>query len=178
MSITLVSKQGEKFSVPQKIGVMSELIQGVIENDPDSLEEIPINVSTDHLKIFIAYCEHYNFSKKQTTIIHPLISNQPEEFIKDEWERAFITKYDQNMVIDLLEAANYLNCPALFELCCAVIAADFKGKDFEELKKEYGLYDVEYTPEDEEEIMKEYPWILEESEARIQKLKADNGGLP
>ena len=107
-------------------------------------------MSTDHLKIFIAYCEHYNFSKKQTTIICPLISCQPEEFIKDEWERAFITKYDQNTVINLLEAANYLNCPALFELCCAVVAAYFKGKDLEELKKEHELYDLEYTPEDEE----------------------------
>ena len=107
-----------------------------------------------------------------------MISNKPEEFIKDEWERAFITKYDENMVIDILAAANYLNCPALFELCCAVVAAHFKDKDFEEMKKQYGLYDVEYTPEDEEEIMKEYSWILEDVEARIQKLKADNGGLP
>ena len=70
---------------------------------------------------------------------------------------------------------NFINCPALFELCCAVIAADFKGKDFEEIKKQYGLDDVEYTPEDEEEIMKEYPWIMEETEARIKKLREENG---
>jgi hypothetical protein len=56
-----------------------------------------------------------------------------------------------------------------------MVAADFKAKEFEEIKKEYGLYDVEYTPADEEEIMKEHPWILEESEARIRKLKAESG---
>jgi len=70
---------------------------------------------------------------------------------------------------------NFINCPALFELCCAVIGAEFKGKDFEEIKKQYGLDDVEYTPEDEEEIMKEYPWIMEETEARIKKLREENG---
>jgi hypothetical protein len=56
-----------------------------------------------------------------------------------------------------------------------MVAADFKAKEFEDIKKDYGLYDVEYTPAEEEEIMKDHPWILEESEKRIKKLKQDNG---
>jgi hypothetical protein len=56
-----------------------------------------------------------------------------------------------------------------------MVAAEFKAKEFEDIKKEYGLYDVEYTPADEEEIMKEHPWILEESENRIKRLREENG---
>lgn len=58
-----------------------------------------------------------------------------------------------------------------------MVAADFKAKEFDEIKKQYGLQDVEYTPADEEEILKEFPWIIEESENRIKKLKQDNGVL-
>ena len=175
MSVVLVSKEGEKFIVPKGVGVMAELIQNVIENDPDCTEDIPVGISSVPLKCFLEYCDHYNYTKDKTSIVHPLISTKPEEFITDVWERNFIAKYDQDFIIDLLEAMNFINCPALFELCCAVIAADFKGKDFEEIKKQYGLDDVEYTPEDEEEIMKEYPWIMEETEARIKKLREENG---
>ncbi len=49
-------------------------------------------------------------------------------------------------------AANYFNIPAIFELCCASIAAFFKGKDFEKIKHDFGLGDVVYTPEDEEKL--------------------------
>ena len=66
---------------------------------------------------------------------------------------------------------------AILSFSNAVVASDFKGKDFEELKKEYGLYDVEYTPEDEEEIMKEYPWISEESESIKQLLSANDANI-
>lgn len=173
--VTIVSKSGDKFQVDTRIERMSELLENVIANDPDGTEDIPVNVPSGPLKAFLTYCEHYNYEKEKTTIVYPLVSSKPEDFITDEWERSFIQQFDQTTILDLLEAANFLNCPALFELCCAMVAADFKAKEFEELKKEYGLYDVEYTPEDEEEIMKEHPWILEESEARIKKLKAENG---
>lgn len=153
------------------------LIANVIENDPDGTEEIPLNVSSEALQSFLDYCEHYQYAKDKTTIVHPLVSNKPEDFITDEWERKFITHYDQNQILDLLEAANYLDAPAFFELCCAMIAADFKSKEFEDMKKQYGLHDVEYTPADEEEIMREHPWIFEESENRIKKLKQDSGIL-
>lgn len=51
----------------------------------------------------------------------------------------------------MIEYSNFLNLPAIFELCCASVAAMFKGKSFENIKKDFGI-DEEYTPEDEEEL--------------------------
>ena len=94
MSVVLVSKEGEKFVVSKSVGVMAELIQNVIENDPECTEDIPVGINSVPLKCFLEYCEHYNYTKDKTTIVHPLISTKPEEFITDVWERNFITKYD------------------------------------------------------------------------------------
>ena len=91
MSVQLVSKQGIKFEVPSAIGKMSELIQNVIENDPDATEEIPLAINTEPLKCVLDYCAHYNYQKEKTTIVSPLVSCKPEDFITDEWERKFIT---------------------------------------------------------------------------------------
>ena len=129
--VTLVSKEGEKFKVSSKISNMSLLIGNMLEDNEDMEESIPlVQISSKHLKIVIEYCKHFNFSKTQTDIIAPLVSKNPQDFIKDDWERKFITKYSENELIELIGAANVMNIPALFELCCAMIARELKGANF------------------------------------------------
>jgi len=70
-------------------------------------------------------------------------------------------------------AANYFNISAIFELCCAAIAALFKGEDFDKIKGDFGLQDVIYTPEDEENLKAEYPWIQEQAEKKIAEIQAE-----
>ena len=106
-------------------------------------------------------------------MIAPLPSKHPQEFITDKREHAFIQRFSEEELIDLIGATNFMNVPALFELCCAMIASELKGKDFNQMKKKYGLDDVEFTPADEEEIMRVNPWILAEAEEKIAKLKMD-----
>lgn len=52
----------------------------------------------------------------------------------------------------MIEHSNFLDIPALFELSCAAIGAMFKGKNFEQVKKDFGLEDETFTPEEEEEL--------------------------
>ena len=52
----------------------------------------------------------------------------------------------------MIEVSNFLNIPAIFELSCASIAATFKGKNFEQVKKDFGLEDENFTPEEEEAL--------------------------
>jgi hypothetical protein len=61
-------------------------------------------------------------------------------------EREFMRKFDLEKTIKLLEAANFMDIPALFELCCASIACEFRGKSFDDVKKQFGLDEAEYTP--------------------------------
>ena len=101
----------------------------------------------------------------------------PSEFIKDEWERSFVESFTEDQLVDLLQAANYLNIPALFELCCAKIASEYKGKSFDDIRTKYGLEDVEFTQADEEEILKQYPWIVRETQEKIDAMKQNANGV-
>ena len=154
--ITLITKDGQEFKVSPEIKNMSILLQNMLEDSGDDYSEsIPLGqVPSQYMTPILEYCEHYKFAKTATTIQHPLQSKDPAEFIQDPWEREFIVRFTEEELIDMIQATNYLNIPALFELCCAKVAAEYKGKDFNEIKKKYGLDDVEFTPEDEEEILK------------------------
>jgi len=125
------------------------------------------------MELIVEYCKHFNFTKTATDIEKPLISKDPKVFIKDDWEREFIEKLDLDAKCELLMAANYFNISAIFELCCATIAAFFKGKDFDKIKGDFGLQDVTYTPEDEEKLKAEYPWIQEQAEKKIAEIQAE-----
>ena len=59
--VTLVSKEGEKFTVSSEIQNMSQLIHDMLEDNDEAMEEdIPLaNVTSKFMKIIIEYCEHH-----------------------------------------------------------------------------------------------------------------------
>ena len=111
---------------------MSILIANMLEDSGDDCSEpVPLpGVPSRYLAKIIAYCELHNFSKTQTDLVFPLPSKNPSEFITDPRELQFITQFSEDELIELLAATNFMHVPPLFELCCAMIAAELKGKDF------------------------------------------------
>ena len=153
---------------------MSRLVEEALLDSADEVATLTAaDINEKELKLIIAYCEHHKFEKTSSEIEHPLPSKDPKVFIKDEFDRDFIGQLDLDAKCELLMAANYFDIPALFELCCATIAAFFKGKDFEKIKADFGLQDVTYTPEDEEKLKQEYPWIMEQAEKKIAEIQAE-----
>jgi len=152
---------------------MSKMIdESLMDNDQEVVELSSNDVALKEMQLIVDYCKHFNFAKIASDIEKPLTSKDPKIFIKDDFERDFVEKLDLDSKCELLMAANYFNIPAIFELCCASIAAFFKGKDFDKIKGDFGLQDVTYTPEDEEKLKADYPWIQEQAEKKIAEIQA------
>ena len=151
---------------------MSVLVNNTLEMNECEEAEIMLSDCTEPMiKLVIEYCEHFKYAKTETEIKKPLISKDPNVFITDEFERSFMEKLSFDEKCELYTAANLLNVPPLFELLAASIAAWFKGKSYDEVKGDFGLQDVPFTPADEEEIKKENPWIEEQAKRKIEALK-------
>lgn len=119
---------------------MSKLIdEALMDNSSDNAEIVASDVHSNELNLIISYCENFKFEKTNTDIEHPLPSKDPKIYIKNDWEREFALKLDLDATCELLMAANYFNIPAIFELCCAQVAAFFKGKEFDKIKGDFGL---------------------------------------
>lgn len=158
--VILESKDGEKIDVPKKVIMMSGLIKDMLEEDaPDDDEDmehketptIPIpNVEEKPLKKVIEYCQNH-WNNKADPIEKPL-KGRIEEVIS-EWDRRFL-EIDQQLLIELIMAANYLNIKDLLDLTCAKVASMIKGKSPEQIRDMFGIKN-DFTPEEEEKIREE-----------------------
>jgi S-phase kinase-associated protein 1 len=125
----------------------------------DAMEDaIPIpNVNAAVLKKVIDWCEHHKHdapssneddsdSRKKTTDI-------------EEWDQKFM-QVDQEMLFEIILAANYLDIKALLDVGCKTVANMIKGKSPEEIRKTFNIQN-DFTPEEEDQIRRENEWAEE-----------------
>ncbi|TKA35255.1 E3 ubiquitin ligase complex SCF subunit sconC [Friedmanniomyces endolithicus] len=155
-SVKLVSSDNVEIVTERKIAERSMLIKNMIEDlGAPGEEPIPImNVSEAVLRKVLEWCtQHKNDpaptqdddaeSRKKTTDI-------------EEWDQKFM-QVDQEMLFEIILAANYMDIKALLDVGCKTVANMIKGKSPEEIRKTFNIQN-DFTPEEEEQIRRENEW--------------------
>ena len=136
--IFLVTQDQIKIKVDRRISQMSAVINDALgDNESSDLEDLEEGwptvpcclVNKEELDLIITYCSHFEFVKEFDTIPQPIPKggfDNMGDWLKNDWERMFIQNIKMANLVRLLQSANYLNIPALIELCCATIACLFK----------------------------------------------------
>lgn len=73
-----------------------------------------------------------------------------------DWDQKFIN-VDQEMLFEIILAANYLDIKPLLDVGCKTVANMIKGKTPEEIRKLFNIQN-DFTPEEEAQIKKENEW--------------------
>ncbi|ODQ81863.1 hypothetical protein BABINDRAFT_160094, partial [Babjeviella inositovora NRRL Y-12698] len=155
--VIIVSSDNGKFPVEQKVAEKSVLIKKMIEDlAPNGLEEdfeIPTpNVRSNVLKAVLEWCEHHKDTEfpdeddDDTRKITPV----------DDWDKNFL-QVDQEMLYEIILAANYLNIRPLLDAGCKVVAEMIRGKSPEEIRKTFNIVN-DFSPEEEAAIKRENEW--------------------
>mmetsp|Transcript_17833 Transcript_17833/g.38219 ORF Transcript_17833/g.38219 Transcript_17833/m.38219 type:complete len:163 (-) Transcript_17833:301-789(-) len=153
--LTLKSSQGEIFEVDLEVACMSTLIKNMVE-DSGNDEEIPLpNVKTPILSKIIDYCK-YHKEVPAEDIQKPLKSNNLVECGVSEWDAEYVN-IEQEVLFELILAANYLDIKSLLDLTCAKVASMIKGKNTEEIRKQFNIVN-DFTPEEEAQVREENRW--------------------
>eukprot|EP00761_Pharyngomonas_kirbyi_P011151 gb/GECH01011176.1/.p1 GENE.gb/GECH01011176.1/~~gb/GECH01011176.1/.p1 ORF type:complete len:161 (+),score=31.30 gb/GECH01011176.1/:1-483(+) len=157
--VELISKDNETFKVKREICSLSGLLSDMLEDtEADDTPSIPVpNVESKALKKVIEYCEYHN-NNRADEIEKPL-KGKIEDVIC-EWDKNFLD-IEQDLLIELIMAANYLNIKDLLDLTCAKVASMIKGKSPEEIRQMFGI-ENDFTPEEEEKIKEENRWCEEQ----------------
>ena len=152
-------------------------VQSLTDNDDADAEsenratwpEIPcFLVKREFIKLIVEYCEHFDYYRELDIIPMPIGKpgvDERHKWLEDQWSAEWIGKMKLHQLTQLLLAANYLNVPALIELCCATLASIYKCQEFNKIKKEIdqvGLEGIKYTHEEDQELMEKYSWVLED----------------
>ncbi|BCS03935.1 SCF ubiquitin ligase subunit skpA [Aspergillus luchuensis] len=152
--LTFISGDGVHIECERDVAERSLLIKNMLEDLGDANEEIPIpNVNEAVLKKVIEWCRHHkndppstgeeDDSRRKTTDI-------------DEWDQKF-TQVDQEMLFEIILAANYLDIKGLLDVGCKTVANMIKGKSPEEIRKTFNIQN-DFTPEEEDQIRRENEW--------------------
>ena len=92
------------------------------------------------------------------THVQPLKSGDISNLVP-EWYSNFVS-IDQEMLFELILAANYMEIHQLIDLTCATVTTMIRGKSNEEIRNTFNLT-VEFTPEQEKEIRDANKWCEE-----------------
>ena len=104
----LKSKDGKIFEADENILQHSEFLKGVIKDFPNNDQALEITeVNSKSLEKVIEYLKHYEIEKPKE-IPRPLPGPDLKALLS-EWDYNFITPISIEEVIDLINAANYLN---------------------------------------------------------------------
>ena len=88
----------------------------------------------------------------------PLKSANMSEVVQ-EWYATFVS-VDQEILFELILAANYMDIKPLLDLTCATIASMIKGKTPEEIRKTFNIIN-DFTPQEEAQVREENKWCEE-----------------
>ncbi len=155
--LNLHAQDGAAFTVKRKVALGSELIKTMTENDKDETN-IPLpNVKGNILEKVIAYLEHHVHNPAKE-IERPLRSANMREVV-EQWDADFV-EVEQEVLFEMILAANYMDIKPLLDLTCAKVASMLKGKTPEEIRKKFNIQN-DFTPEEEEAVRAENKWAEE-----------------
>merc|ERR1719266_49487 len=153
--LKLKSSQGEIFEVELEAASMSMLIKNMAD-DSGTDEEIPLlKVDTAILSKVIDYCKYHKDSPPEE-IQKPLKSTNLIECGVSEWDAEYVN-IEQEVLFEIILAANYLDIKSLLDLTCAKVASMIKGKNTEEIRKQFNIVN-DFTPEEEAQVREENRW--------------------
>merc|ERR1712110_191177 len=105
----------------------------------------------------IDFCKHH-IADPMPEIEKPLKSANMAEVVS-EWDAKFVD-IDQELLFELILAANYIDIKSLLDLTCAKVASMIKGKTPEEIRKTFNIQN-DFTPDEEEAVRAENKWAEE-----------------
>jgi S-phase kinase-associated protein 1 len=157
VKLKLQSQEGQIFEVEDSVACKSQLIKNMVE-DSGTDEEIPLpNVKSEVLEKVIEYCRHYKDISPEE-IKKPLPSANLSEVVP-AWDASFV-ELPQEMLFELILAANYLDIKGLLDLTCAKVASMIKGRSPEEIRRTFNI-ENDFTPEEEAQVREENRWAEE-----------------
>ncbi|KIW21732.1 E3 ubiquitin ligase complex SCF subunit sconC [Cladophialophora immunda] len=158
--LVLQSSDGEDIEVDCVVAERSILIKNAVGDlGKGAMEEvIPIpNVEAAVLKKVIEWCTHHQTDPPTTGED----DKDPRKKTPDinEWDQKFM-QVDQEMLFNIILAANYLDIKPLLDTGCKTVANMIKGKSPEEIRQTFNIKN-DFAPGEEDQIRRENEWAEE-----------------
>ena len=165
--IELQTEDGSKYEVSWEAAQLSEFIKTMVIEDESSdededeneekLQEIPVpNIKKDVLDKVMEFCQVLADNKDWVGKARDILPIKSGNIIVPDWYATYI-EVDDEMLVKLIEGANYLVIFQLENLALAKVASKMFGKTPEEICGMFGIKN-DFTPEEEDRVRNEGRW--------------------
>ncbi|CAD6576331.1 MAG: hypothetical protein TREMPRED_001663 [Tremellales sp. Tagirdzhanova-0007] len=151
--VILQTSDEEQFTVEKRVAERSSMIKVMLDDLPAQEAIIPLpNVSSSVLSKVLEYCDHHKGEPL------PAPDADPDRKTSEigEWDARFI-QVDQEMLFEIILAANYLDIKPLLDVGCKTVANMIKGKTPEQIRLLFNITN-DFSEEEEDQIKRENEW--------------------
>lgn len=106
------------------------------------------------MKKVIEYCEHHKDDPTPPAEDESGKSKRNTEI--SQWDASFL-QIDQEMLFEIILAANYLDIKPLLDIGCKTVANMIRDKSPEEIRRTFNISN-DFSPEEEAQIRSENEW--------------------
>lgn len=164
----VTTEDGTAFIVGRRVAEQSETLKNLIEDVGDITQVIQLpNVTGKVYEKVIEFCKHALLLKQEQKQEQKQEEEAEDEKKLTEWEESFVKDMENDFLVSVLLAANFLEVKPLLELMCTALARRMDNKSVQELREMLSL-ENDFTPEEEEENAKENEWVEEIPMAEIE----------
>ncbi|MCL7025134.1 hypothetical protein MKW94_002116 [Papaver nudicaule] len=162
--VTLKTSDNKTFVVKKSTVLISETIRHLIEDDCAE-DVIPLqNITGEVLeKVLVFLKKHAPVMEFLYGPVEP--TDEEREKVADEimmWDTEFIEGLESDqMLFDLIFAANYLDISTLMELTCEVVARKIRDMTPEQIR-DYLRIENDYSPEAEAKVRADNAWAFKQ----------------
>ncbi|CAM9110502.1 unnamed protein product [Ectocarpus sp. 13 AM-2016] len=171
-TVTLVSMDGDGFVVEASAIKVSKLLNAMVDGSTENAaKEIPLpNMRSNVVAKVVEFCQHHQTDPMtdipKASAASYLLLICPVQFGKtvgdhvQEWYSTFVKALGDEMLFEMLLAANYLDLSPLLELCAATVGLRAMNKTPEEIQREFNIKEP-FSPEVERTLRQENKWSTE-----------------
>lgn len=154
--VKLRTSDGMRFSLTKSVVSCSKSLRTMIES-------VQNNQSTSYAEyIYLPFVDSYTLEKVvEWQAIHAAQPDHQDATCMQQCtpklspsERAFLESLDEEKLLTVLHAANYLNIERLYDSCCRFMAKKWEGKRVDEIRRMYGIVS-DLSAEEENQILQE-----------------------
>ncbi len=161
--ITLLEAPDYRREISPQAVALCGLLVDLVGDEPAGQAadvDVPVDVATPLLMDKVLEFLVHHQDNPMRPIEKPIKSNVMTEIV-DEWDANFMAlEGNQETMVDLILAANYLNCQSLLELGILKIACMIKDKEPDHVKEMFGI-DGASTPEQDKQVREANPWVFD-----------------
>ncbi|KAJ3708324.1 hypothetical protein LUZ61_012029 [Rhynchospora tenuis] len=150
--VVLKCENNEEVSVPIALAIQSGLIRNTLDA---GFADVCIPIPTVPASVLKRMMEYWKMHVGQAGF--------SEERCKDvhQWEEEFFTRIGPDALFDLLVVANYMDAQDVVERGTDYVAEFVKKSRVDEIRAYLGMKN-DFTPEEERQLKKDFPWSFEE----------------